>query len=449
MPAGTIALTNGSTTVTGTGTSFTTELKAGDFVYVMVGGAPYTMVASVVTSNTQLTLAVAFDGPTTSGLAWVAAPALMLSAITQKMLNDFANVARGRILDFQNWQKIYSSDQSVTVTRPDRTTFTGPSWGYMSAQFAGKANTADVLTKAGNLDSLANKATSRSNLGLGNSATRDVDVQLPTIGSGGVMIQASRDYRPLVGYDTISNYPLGMTAGIQDAAKSWNTSGDFVGLLTVRSWTDTTAGGNAAWQLAMTATGFKYRQGNASTAGGTNNIFGATQTIYSTQNTTKASDGTLKAASPVARIVCSKDDTQRTDVAEAGFTWCGCGTANEEAEGISLSRMAAGVYVLAGSAGLANEGWQLLPPRDPQGSGDLGIVEAEQTESGGLKICLYKRRYRLNDNGDIEVIKGDLIDVPANSWIDVRLDMPEDSAYNLRQPKVKISTLEDETQKVT
>ncbi|HAS0815170.1 TPA: phage tail protein, partial [Enterobacter hormaechei subsp. xiangfangensis] len=48
--------------------------------------------------------------------------------------------------------------------------------------------------------------------------------------------------------------------------------------------------------------------------------------MYSTQNTTKASDGTLKAASPIARIVKSQEENQRTDVDEVGFTWCGCGT---------------------------------------------------------------------------------------------------------------------------
>ncbi len=149
MPAGTIALTNGSTAVTGTGTSFTSELKAGDFVYVTVGGAPYTLVASAIGSDTQFTLAVAFDGPTTSGLAWNSVPASLQVAITQKILNDFASVARGRILDFQNWQKIYSSDASVTVTRPDRTQFTGPSWGYMAAQFANKADKSALGDAAG------------------------------------------------------------------------------------------------------------------------------------------------------------------------------------------------------------------------------------------------------------------------------------------------------------
>jgi len=184
MSAGTIALTNNSATVTGTGTSFTTELKPGDFVYVTVGGTPYTLVASSVTSDTQLILAVAYDGPTTTGIAWNAVPASLQVAITQKILNDFAQVARGRILDFQNWQKIYSSDQSVTVTRPDRTTFTGPSWGYMATQFAGKANTADVLTKADNLNSLTDKATARTNLGLKGAAVLDVGTASGTVAAG-------------------------------------------------------------------------------------------------------------------------------------------------------------------------------------------------------------------------------------------------------------------------
>ncbi|WP_320725968.1 phage tail fiber protein [Enterobacter ludwigii] len=153
---------------------------------------------------------------------------------------------------------------------------------------------------------------------------------------------------------------------------------------------------------------------------------------YSTGNTTKASDGTLKAASPVARIVKSQEECQRADIAEDGFTWCGCGTANAEAEGIKLSRLDVGVYVLTGSAGLASEGWQLLPPMDPGGMGELGVVEAEQTENGGLSIRLFKRKYLLGDDGEIVKTKGEPMDVPVNSWIDVRLDMPNDSAFNQR-----------------
>ena len=163
---------------------------------------------------------------------------------------------------------------------------------------------------------------------------------------------------------------------------------------------------------------------------------------YSSANTTTASDGTLKAASPVARIVKSQNENQRTDVDEVGFTWCGCGTANTEAEGIKISRLDVGVYVLTGSAGLASEGWQLLPPMDPGGMGELGIVEAEQTENGGLTIRLFKRKYMLSDEGEIVKTKGQPMDVPANSWIDVRLDMPDDSIWNTRSSEASLELTE-------
>ncbi|WP_210523457.1 tail fiber domain-containing protein [Pantoea ananatis] len=192
MPAGTIALTNKSATVAGTGTSFTTELKAGDFVYVNVGGAPYTLVAANITSDTQLTLAVAFDGPTTSGSAWNAVPASLQVAITQKILNDFASVARGRILDFQNWQAIYSDAASVTVTRPDRTKFTGPSWGYVSAQYSSK------MDKSKNLSDVSDKVAAWKNIaqfGSGEgAAAQGNDTRLNTIDgkSGGIFTGSIR-----------------------------------------------------------------------------------------------------------------------------------------------------------------------------------------------------------------------------------------------------------------
>ncbi|MCR1553716.1 MAG: phage tail protein [Enterobacter cloacae] len=163
-----------------------------------------------------------------------------------------------------------------------------------------------------------------------------------------------------------------------------------------------------------------------------NSVRGSWIRAYDTANTTKASDGTLKAASPVARIVASQEACQRADIAEDGFSWCGCGTANAEAEGITLSRLEAGVYLLTGSAGLASEGWQLLPPMDPGGMGELGVVEAEQTDNGELRIRLFKRKYMLSEDGEIIKTKGELMDVPANSWIDVRLDMPSDSLFNQR-----------------
>lgn len=279
MAAGTIALTNNSATVNGSGTSFTTELKTGDFVYVTVGGAPYTLVAASITSDTQMTLAVAFDGPTTSGLAWNSVAASLLVAITQKILNDFASVARGRILDFQNWQKIYSDAQSVDVTRPDRTTFTGPSWGYMANQYKNK------MDKSQNLNDLADKGTAWNNLAKygseANTAAQGNDSRLNTVNgkSGGtissaVMINSSLTAGQAAG--------LAVAAGENNRVELNNTSsggntGNPVGW-TVYRWynelvqTGIRRAGDTTIQsyfIAMSAVGsFEFqRSGNASAPG--------------------------------------------------------------------------------------------------------------------------------------------------------------------------------------
>ncbi|WP_112288445.1 tail fiber domain-containing protein [Rahnella sp. AN3-3W3] len=152
MSAGTIALTNNSANVTGTGTAFTTDLKAGDFVVVIVGGVTYTLGVKAITSATALTLVTAYGGPTATGNAWTAVPNATLVGITSQVAADVAKAIRGLNLDKANWQKIFSSDPSVTVTRPDLSTFTGPSWGSLSDSLAGKAakgaNT-DITSLAG------------------------------------------------------------------------------------------------------------------------------------------------------------------------------------------------------------------------------------------------------------------------------------------------------------
>ena len=147
--------------------------------------------------------------------------------------------------------------------------------------------------------------------------------------------------------------------------------------------------------------------------------------VYTTTNTTKASNGVLSAASPVARIVLSKLKSTRPDIDEDTFEWCGDGVANHEARGIRIERVDVGVYKLTGSLGFAKDSWHLKAPADPAGNGELGIVDGEEAEDGTLTIKLFKKRYKLNEEtGDIDLIQGLPIDVPANSWIDVRMEMP-------------------------
>ncbi|MGQ7198911.1 phage tail fiber protein, partial [Escherichia sp. HC-TM1] len=57
---------------------------------------------------------------------------------------------------------------------------------------------------------------------------------------------------------------------------------------------------------------------------------------------------------------------------------------------------------------------------------------------------LFRRKYMLTENGEMVKAKGEPIDVPANSWIDVRLDMPESSVWNTRIAASKVERGEPE-----
>lgn len=422
MSAGTLTLTNNSAAVTGSGTAFTNELAAGDFIVATVGGIPYTLAIKTVNSNTSLTLVSSYTGPTQAGAAWYAVPRVAMNLVTAALVAQSAEALRGLNYDKQNWQSIFSGTGNVTVTLPDGSNFTGPAWNSFTTALNGKADKvsgAVPVTQGGTGSTTAEGG--RQNLGLGSSATKDIGTAAGNVMQVGAFnlgaIQA--DGPTLDNMDGFT--PTGFTSHQNDGLTQLGLTSN-TGLTSI-----ILNRGNRPTRIhqaySLRRTWFSYYSGSA----------WAYHEAYTTGNTTKSSDGTLKAASPVARIVKSREDCQREDIDSDGFSWCGGGTANEEAEGIKISRLDVGVYVLTGSAGLASEGWQILPPMDPGGMGELGVVEAEQTESGGLTIRLYKRKYILSDEGEIIKTKGELMDVPDNSWIDVRLDMPESSAWNQRQ----------------
>lgn len=140
MSAGTLTLTNNSAAVAGSGTAFTTELAAGDFIVVTVGGVPYTLPIKSVESGTTLTLVSNYTGPTQSGAAWSAVPRLALNMVTAALVAQSAEALRGLNYDKQNWQSVFSATGNITVTLPDGSTFSGPSWKYLADNMATKVN---------------------------------------------------------------------------------------------------------------------------------------------------------------------------------------------------------------------------------------------------------------------------------------------------------------------
>ncbi|MGX1905637.1 tail fiber domain-containing protein, partial [Enterobacter asburiae] len=182
MSAGTITLTNGSAIVGGSGTAFTTELSAGDFIVSTVGGVPYTLPVKSVDSDTQLTLVISFTGPTQAGAAWSAVPRVALNMVTAALVAQSAEALRGLNYDKQNWQQVYSAAGNITVKLPDGTTFTGPSWKYLSDNMATKSGGAVPVNQGGTGSTTESGA--RTNLGLGNSAIRDVGAAAGTVAAG-------------------------------------------------------------------------------------------------------------------------------------------------------------------------------------------------------------------------------------------------------------------------
>ncbi|HBO7422774.1 TPA: hypothetical protein L4892_002101, partial [Pseudomonas aeruginosa] len=90
----------------------------------------------------------------------------------------------------------------------------------------------------------------------------------------------------------------------------------------------------------------------------------------------------------------------------------------------TVQRLDVGVYQISGCLGLAIEGWRVIDPASPDGGHPLGITDNEQAEDGAVTIRLFKQRWTLSDDGEMVLGKGAALDVPLNSWIDVRLSMP-------------------------
>ncbi|TQC75522.1 hypothetical protein [Pantoea dispersa] len=203
MPAGTIALTNNSATVTGSGTSFTTELKVNDFVVSTVGGVAYTLGVKSIESNTSLTLMENYTGPSASGQSWTPVPYGTMAAITAQLAAQVTYAIRGLNLDKANWQQVFTAPGNITVSLPDGTSWQGPSWSSIVTQFGNKADKSaldNYLLKSDNLASVQNKVSAMSNLGY--SVTR----------SGSSIVRKSKDVN---GIDLIEmDFLIGATTAI-------------------------------------------------------------------------------------------------------------------------------------------------------------------------------------------------------------------------------------------
>ncbi|EHM42028.1 hypothetical protein, partial [Hafnia alvei] len=414
MSAGTITLTNNSAAVSGTGTAFTTDLKAGDFIVSVVGGVTYTLPVKTVNSATGVTLLKNYDGPTQAGAAWSAVPRDTMNAITAQLAAETAQALRGLNYDKQNWQQVFSGTGTITVRLPDGSSYTGPAWNSFLVELGKKANAganSDITSISGLKTALSivqggtgasNASDARKNIGLSKVAGWSTE-------TWNLVPQSEFDFRTIVSHAVMSRYPLGITAGIQLGSVVGATSG-FASIINVRGWgNDTAPQASAQWYAGLGSAGVGVRipkLDSSSNAFYYSNVF-----FYTQDNTTKTSDGTLKAASPVINIYGN-----------------GSFTTNDESEGAQVERVSIGVYRITNVLGMNSDGaWGGIDggfdvPKDRNGQ-HLVWLDYEVDADGSILVKTYHRTYpeapafarNIKDGYE----ESDPIDIPSDQFLSV------------------------------
>ena len=447
MSAGTLTLTNNSAAVAGNGTAFATEVSAGDFIVVTVGGVPYTLPVKSVESGTALTLVSNYTGPTQSGVAWSAVPRVALNMVTAALVAQSAEALRGLNYDKQNWQQVFSGTGTVTVKLPDGSTYTGPAWGGIATTLDGKAGkgaNSDITSLSGLTTPLsmgqgglgATDATGgRSALGLKSAATAEITTSDTDTTAGRVLkvgdFGLGKRINPKIDDVYNKKYSTGVYK-VDTGTGGWPYP---YAMMIRMSDRDYGAGGDAYRQQAFAAIavgagnhGMRfifYADGGAETW----------QTVYGTNNTTVDGNGFIKTASPVIKIFANGA--------------CEC---MPEAEGCCVKHIATGEYLITGCVGLNSDaawggidgGFEI--PVDRNKNPRIWL-DYKVNADGSVLIRTYHRvhssapefaRNRIG-NTDINgvfteaVADGEPVDIPADSFVSVRVEMPEDSIWNEAQ----------------
>ncbi|EEO5406601.1 phage tail protein [Salmonella enterica] len=416
MSAGTLTLTNDTDAVTGSGTAFTAELAAGDFIVVTVGGIPYTLPVKAVNNNTSLTLVSVYTGPTQSGAAWSAVPRVALNMVTAALVAQSAEALRGLNYDKQNWQSIFSGTGNITVKLPDGSAWNGPAWNGITTELNKKANASDLGSAASKNTGLnSGDIMTVGSFGIGakdGAYAFEVNdfgaVQVAMSGSG---LRTYRNNGFLVdGDQSIAQYSPTIWVGTGDTWASLSLPYSPAGKIAVAS------GSESAGRMVV-------------------------RLLWDNSNTVVDGNGFIKQASPVVRIF-----------SDGGYE------TNDESEGVVVTRIQTGEYLIEGCTGLnADAAWGGIDggfeiPVDRNKLARIWI-DYEVNADGSVLVRTYHRVHpsappfaqnRIG-NTDISgmftetVADGEPVDIPADSFVSVRVEMPENSIWNKKQEATRIA----------
>ncbi|EFN8034207.1 phage tail protein [Escherichia coli] len=409
---GTISI-NGNT-ATGSGTNWTapaSQVRAGQTIIVMSNPVQMFQISSV-NSATSMTVTPAAS-PELSGKKYgiLVSDIISVDGLAQAM-SQLINEYDENIGAWETFAST-SANQLVTVTI-NGTSLSIPAIGGL----ARKGANSDITELKGLSTALSidqggtgakTKEAARTNFGLGSSATRDA------YSTSGSML-AVGDFG--VGSDGMNriHQDARVGAGFYRSLMSLGGIGDNVSLIEVPY------DANTMYQLiipTILATNPKlYLRTLCSTA----TYNGQIVEFYSTGNTTKASDGTLKVASPVVKIFSD-----------------GSFHLNDESAGCTVTRINTGAYLIEGCMGLNADaawggidgGFNIPTDRNKQ---PLIWLDYEVNADGSILVRTYHRTYPTapvfarNERDGIE--EGEPVDIPADQFVSVRVEMPADSVYS-------------------
>ncbi len=420
---GTIAI-NGNT-ATGTGTNWTapaSQVRAGQTIIVMSNPVQLFQISSV-NSATSMTVTPAAS-PALSGQKY----GILVSDIIS--VDGLAQAMSQLIKEYDEnigaWETFAttSANQSITVTI-NGTPVTIPGIGKLAQK---GSNGALAIADGGTGATTAEG--SRTNLGLGSSATKDVGTSVGNImevgafGFGGKGLSFNADTVA----DVWTNL-LDKGTRVFRNNKSVNSQRAYSASLYFAS-EDTHAIISVAYDSGVVGVLARNTSGSSSTS--------TFNTLYGTANTTRASDGTLKAASPVVKIFMNGE----------------CCT-NDESEGCTVTRLAVGEYLVEGCEGMNSDaawggidgGFDIPTDRNKQ---PLIWLDYEVNADGSVLVKTYHRTHpeapAFARNELQGINDGDPVDIPRDQFVSVRVEMPADSLYNqkLRAAELAMTTNEDE-----
>ncbi|MFY3772461.1 hypothetical protein ACOT1K_21745, partial [Providencia manganoxydans] len=232
------------------------------------------------------------------------------------------------------------------------------------------------------------------------------------------------------------DFPVGVTAGITTAKDYGAGSSDteYGALLTARGWQDPN-GASAQGQLLITNVSIYGR--TAYKNADNKSQFYVPWKAYTDKNTTKDSNGNLKAASPIIKVFADHIEL------------------NEESEGVEMKHLGVGHYLIKGVVGFNADGaWGInngfVIPQDHNGK-NMVLIDYDVKPDGDIEVFVFhqqnadmperfqnKRIKHVDEEGEPVYFENyEPCDVPESRWIDMRVEMPPNSIYNLKQAEAE------------